>query len=77
MLVSRVAKVVIITGVVSSVLLSLIMGKMALDHNPQEEFTNNPIRLFVLVATWFIAAMIPFLAVSGILEIIHRIRTER
>lgn len=74
---TKLSKYILAVGFVLGLVLSVAVGVMALDHNPQMEYTLNPENLAVLCLMGFAAGFLPCVVFALVCEIICRVRVKK
>ena len=59
---------IILSGVIIGAIAGIITCYIALDHNPQNEYTDNPEDLFPIFYGWMSVASFPFTFSAALLE---------
>ncbi len=57
-------------GMILGIFVGCLMVYAALDHNPQDEFTNNPEGLIPIFYAWLAFVAFPFSFIAFVIEII-------
>jgi len=75
---ARPTKVILAVGGVMAFVFALLLGYMAMDHNPQEVFSSDRLYFstYVLVAT-IVWVVVPFTCLAGLVEWVIRFRRRR
>ena len=77
MIFSRSCRLAFICGLVIAVCVSIFFGFLALNHDPQEEYSSNVFGLLLIVLPWFIVVFLPFTVAGAVLEVVIRMRYRR
>ena len=60
-------KIIVLIGLCLGFVVAVCIGLIALDHNPQETWSQNPMDLLLLSYSWLSAISFPFLLIGLIL----------
>ena len=74
MRVSKSANWILWVGVVFGFIWGGLMGSIALDHNPQNTYSDNPLNVFWIWFSWAVVITFLFLLVSTLIEGLIRLR---
>lgn len=71
---SQWGRYILFFGILSGFIVGGIMIYIALRHNPQNEFTDNPEKALPLFFIWAAAVSFPFTLIAATLEVIRVLR---
>jgi len=74
---SKVSRILLSLGIALGILWGLAMVSAALDHNPQNEFTDNPEDLIPIFYGWMAFVSLPFSLIALFIEIIRFLKRKK
>jgi hypothetical protein len=70
-------KIVLLTGLVVAIIIAIVIGQIALEHDPQGEYSMEPRQLRNLILLWFAFVFTPFGVLACVIELVARLMKDR
>ncbi len=68
---------ILLFGFILGATVGALMCSIALDHNPQMEYTMNPEGLILVFLSWAGICSLPFIVLTAIIEIVFRMKKRK